>query len=267
MISLGNEFSLVGLGQTQPEPEPDQEIYSFSKLSAHDTCPRMWQLTYLDKAPRKENAFSAFGTLVHSILERYAKHDLPLCALADIYEWEWPLAFSGVAWPPNKYVSLEERYKEQGLTFFKEFRGLPGSAEILGVEKHFEKHFGDFLFQGIADLVYRDAGKLKILDWKTAKPYTKSDQAQKRRQLYLYASWMKDEFGSFPDELIFYHIRDQRKVTTKFQEKDLSEAILWATKKVHELRTAWYFPPTPSDFFCKYICSVRGECEHGGKYL
>lgn len=239
------------------------ETYSFSKLSAYDTCPRMWELTYIDHAPKLENTFAAYGTLTHRVLERYAKGELPLDSLPGVFEWEWDAAFGDLQWPPNKYVDLEHSYKNQGIDFLRNFPGFSNDVEVLGVEQHFEFPISDFILQGFIDLAYRQKNKLAILDWKTAKAYSKTDLVSKERQPYLYSMWCKNEFGRFPDEIVFWHTRDNKRVVLPFKEEIYNAAIHWATTQVNTIRNAWYFPPNPNEFFCRYICSVRGSCECG----
>jgi len=240
-----------------------KETYSFSKLSAYDQCPRMWELTYREKAPKLKGAFSEYGTLLHSILERYERGELPLSALADTLEWEWDQVFASVEFPPNKYVDLAQSYKEQAMAFLQRFKGLPADVHVLGVEQHFEIPISDFVLQGFIDLAYQRKEKLAILDWKTAKAYSKSDLLHKQRQPYLYSLWVKDQYGSWPDELHFHHIRDNKRVVIPFSEDDQKESVEWATKQVETLRKTWVFPEKPSEFFCRYICSVRGSCKYG----
>lgn len=241
----------------------NQETYSFSRLTAYDTCPQMYDYTYIHRKPKLKGVFSEYGTLTHSVLERYEKGELDLAVLPDVFEWEWDSTFEGLKWPPNKYVDLEESYKKQGLAFFRGFQGLPEDAEILGVEQHFEFPIGDFNLQGYIDLAYRRNEKLVILDWKTAKAYGKNEITYKQRQPYLYSMWVKSEFGSFPDEIRFYHTRDNKNVRIPFKEDVYEEAIRWAVNQVNTIRQTWDFPPNPSEFFCMNICSVRGSCECG----
>lgn len=246
---------------------PKENTYSFSKLSSYDTCPRMWQLTYLEKTPKLENVFSTYGTLTHEILERYEKGEIDLASLPAVFEWEWDAAFAELEWPPNKFVDLEENYKKQGIAFFENFPGFGDEVKILGVEQHFMFPIDDFYLQGFIDLAYQKDDQLVILDWKTAKTYTKKDLVHKQRQPYLYATWVKDQFGRFPDEIRFYHTRENKITVIPFDENDYREAVDWAKRQVKELRSAWTFEPTPSEFFCRYICSVRGSCECGsGSY-
>lgn len=245
------------------------ETYSFSKLTAFDTCPQMWSLTYLDHAPKLKGVFSEYGTLVHSILERYEKGELPLEALSDIFEWEWDQTFKGMKWPPNKYVDLESSYKEKGIAFFQSFPGLQQDEgiNILGVEQHFEFPIGDFIMQGYIDLVFEHNGKLVVQDWKTAKKYTKAELAYKVRQPYLYSRWVQDTFGRFPDEIRFHHTKDNVLVVIPFDINKYQEAIDWSESQVEKIRSTWIFPENPDEFFCCNICSVRGSCKCGsGEY-
>lgn len=239
------------------------ETYSFSKLAAYDQCPRMWELTYILKAPKLKGAFSEYGTLMHSVLERYERGELPLSALADTFDWEWDETFKGIQFPPNKYVDLAESYKNQGMTFLQNFKGIPDDTKILGVEQHFEIPIGDFVLQGFIDLIYERDGKLVILDWKTAKAYSKSELAHKQRQPYLYALYPKAVYDRWPDEIHFGHIRDDKRVVIPFDSDAQTEAVNWANDRVATLRSTWDFPCKPSEFFCRNICSVRGSCKYG----
>lgn len=51
---------------------PPRFKWSFSKLSAFETCPMGFKLQYLDRVPSDGNAFSDYGTLCHKLLEEWA---------------------------------------------------------------------------------------------------------------------------------------------------------------------------------------------------
>ena len=51
----------------------DQMTWSFSRVNAYSTCPRMFKLTYLDHAPKANSAFGEWGSLCHSVYEDFAK--------------------------------------------------------------------------------------------------------------------------------------------------------------------------------------------------
>ena len=49
----------------------DAMDWSYSRVSSFDQCPHMFNLTYLQCKDRVENAFAQWGSLGHSLLERY----------------------------------------------------------------------------------------------------------------------------------------------------------------------------------------------------
>lgn len=239
-------------------------VFSYSQLSNFETCPYGWKLLYVDHVPRDDNCFSLYGSIVHGLLEKYAKGELELDALEDLFECE----FGSITepWPPNKYVDLEESYKNKGLAFFRTFEGLD-NVEILGVEKHFYIDRGFYWLQGYIDLIYKTKdGKLVCRDWKSTKAYTKQQLAEHQRQVYLYSAPCIEWYGKPPDELEFYHFRDEKKRSRiRFNETDYHEALWWADDKAEALLNAWSYPHHYDDWFCNQLCSARTNCEYREK--
>ena len=207
------------------------------------------------------NAFSSFGTLVHSILERYENGELKLNELADTFESEFvesvPYKF-----PYNRYCNLRNKYYKQGLEFLKTFRGFEG-YKILGVEEKFESIIDDFVFTGIIDLIYEDNdGNLVVHDWKSKSDFkNNAEMHQYARQLYSYCIYVKEKFGRFPDICRFYMFRTQKPVDIKFSEYDFDEAIDWIKNTVKTIRECWDFQPKHDDWFCNQLCNHRKNCE------
>lgn len=56
---------------------PAKFKWSFSKLSAFETCPMGFRLQYLDRVPSEGNAFSDYGTFCHKLLEEWALNETP----------------------------------------------------------------------------------------------------------------------------------------------------------------------------------------------
>ena len=63
------------------------ERYSFSKLSSWWVCPYGYYQRYIEHKAGIGNAFASFGTLVHELLEKYAKGEAELWDLPQMYEW------------------------------------------------------------------------------------------------------------------------------------------------------------------------------------
>ena len=90
-----------------PKQEQLVERYSFSKLSSWWTCPYGYFLRYIEHKAGIGNAFASYGTLVHEIMEKYAKGEVELWDLPQMFEWLFDSAVQE-EFPPNKYVDLRE---------------------------------------------------------------------------------------------------------------------------------------------------------------
>ena len=240
------------------------ERYSYSKLNGWHTCPKSWAMTYIDHKPGQSNGFASFGTLCHSILEGYENGEYELSSLADIYEFSYADAVPE-KFPPNKYVDLAESYYRQGLKFFQNWEGYPEGTEILGVEHKFEIPINnDWLLNGFIDLEYRDAeGHTRIRDHKSKKGFTKKELAEYAKQIYIYSTAFREQFGEFPEFLEFFCFRENKVYEIPFDINDYNKAMDWAQRTVDEIRNAWCYDPNPSEFYCKYLCNHRDECQYG----
>ena len=250
----------MSLVNNQPEGKK-LEQYSFSKLSSWWTCPYGYKLKYIDHKAGIGNAFSSFGTLVHSIMERYAKGELELWDLASVYEWEFETAVPE-KFPWNKYTNLRTSYYEQGLAFLKDFQGYE-NQKLLGIEDKFELQIDDWIFVGIIDLVFEDEnGRLIIRDYKSKASFKDDKEKSKyARQLYLYSLYVKEKYGRYPDELQFLMFRKQNTVTIPFNEDELNEALEWAKNTVKIIREAFDYPATCDAFYGDNLCNHREYCD------
>lgn len=246
-------------------PEKPVERYSFSKLSAWWQCPYAFYQRYILGKQGIGNAFSSYGTLVHSILERYAKGELELWNLSSVFEWEFDNAIP-YKFPRNKYTDLRESYYSQGVNFLSHFHGYE-SCEVLGVEQDFEIPIDDWKMIGFIDLIFIDErGRLVIRDYKSKAAFKNADEQHKyARQMYIYSLYIKEKYGRFPDVLQFLMFRKQKTVEIKFSEPDFDESIEWAKNTVRVIRDALSYPPVSKDcddFFSQNLCNHREYCEY-----
>ena len=242
----------------------EKERYSYSRLKAFEQCKYQYYLTYYGKARGEEdrgeeNAFSQYGTLVHSLLERYEKKELMSYELLSQYEREYPGAVT-YDFPDNNYVDLAESYYNDGAVFFADFDGF-GDLEVVGAEDEFEFEIEDFILCGYIDLILRDReGKLIVRDWKSMSALKKKDERQKRRQLYTYCARVKEKFGRFPDKIEFGLFRKQKLSGFKFDKRDFDETMDWVKHTVHEIRKCTDWSTSYNDFYCSNLCGHRNDC-------
>lgn len=240
----------------------NKERFSFSKLSSFHTCKYGYKQTYIDGNRGEGNCFSSYGIEVHSLLERYAKGELALSDLPEVYQWEFDSAVNE-RFPNTKFCpDMRKLYYEQGLDFLKNFAGYEGK-KILEVESRFEYNIDDWIFNGVIDIALEDSdGKLIIQDYKSKSSFkTKREQAEYARQLYLYSPYIKEKYGKYPDTLRFLMFRKNNPVDIPFNEKDLDEALNWAKDTVREIRECWDFSPSCDEFFAQNLCNHRNYCD------
>lgn len=238
------------------------ERYSFSKLSSWWTCPYGYKFRYIDHKQGIGNAFSSYGTLVHSIMERYSKGEIKLKDMPSIFEWEFDTLVPE-KFPYNKYVDLRDSYYKQGVNFLRNFNGYD-DIKILGVEEEFEIKIDDWIFVGIIDLVFEDKdGRIIIRDYKSKASFKDDEEKRKyARQLYLYSIYVKEKYGKYPDELQFLMFRKHDEpVVVNFEEPSLNEAVRWAQNTVKIIREAFDYPPTCDQFYGENLCNHRKYCE------
>lgn len=237
------------------------ERYSFSKLNAWWTCPYGFYQRYIEHKVGIGNAFASFGTLVHEIMEEYAKGKAELWDLPQIYEWRFDTSVPE-KFPYNKYVDLRDSYYSQGLNFLKNFQGYE-NVKVLGVEEEFALDIDDWQFNGIIDLVFQDElGRLIIRDYKSKASFKNEEEKRKyARQLYLYALYVKQKYGRYPDELQFLMFRKQKDpVCIPFNIDDLDEALQWAKDTVRIIRNAFDYPAQCEEFYSENLCNHREYC-------
>lgn len=242
---------------------PELEKYSFSKLSSWHQCKYGYYQKYIEHKSGEGNAFSSYGSFVHEILEKYAKGEYRLWDLPSIYEWGFDAAIKE-KFPWNKYKNLRQSYHDEGLTFLKKFQGYD-DYKILGVEQGFEIQISDWTLIGYIDLIFEDDGEIVIRDYKSKAEF-KNDKELKEyaRQMYLYSTYVKKEYGKFPKELQFLNFRKtmEPKIIA-FDEDDYNEAIEWANNTVREIRNAFAYPPMSlrcGDFYASELCNHRKYC-------
>lgn len=236
-----------------------KEIYSFSKLNSFWTCKYGYFLNYISKADKAENAFSQYGKLCHSILERYEKGKLELWDLTGTFEREYPGSVTE-PFPESQFCDLQKTYYENAITYFNNFQGF-GKCKVVCAEEKFNVEVDDWIFTGVIDLAMEtSSGDLILVDHKSKSSFkNKSEQFAYARQLYLYAYAYGKLHERYPKKMYFNMFRKGTKVEIKFDESDMFEALNWAKDTVSMIRKEKEYPETISPFFCNNICNFRKD--------
>ena len=143
---------------------PDGMIWSYSKLTTFEHCPLAFKLQYLDRLPQTNNAYAEYGTLCHSLLERWADGALAAFELGSQYEQEFDQGVTH-AFPPFP-KGLGAKYYDAGKHYFDHFNGFGEGLTILSSEERFTTSVAGYPFVGIADLLLQDknTGDIILMD-------------------------------------------------------------------------------------------------------
>ena len=259
-------------------PAGANHIYSYSQLTTAYECPYAYYLEKIEKEddgsphPQKSNFFSEQGTLIHDLMEAWAKGELKPEEMAAEYERLFPEV---VVSPLPAYMKRDVMYNK-GLAYCETFKGFPGYI----VESAEEKFIIDLpltngetrKFTGRIDLILKDVktDEIIIVDHKSKSAKTfKAAEDEMYRQQYMYAAYVKEKYGRFPDRLMFNLFKepDNGLVQRVFSQQDYDATLAWATDTIKMIESNemmdWLESKEEPDFFCNNICSVRDYCPNG----
>lgn len=226
-----------------------------------------FKLQYIDKVPQDGNYFSDYGTWAHQLLEQYAKNNIPCFALAEAYQEGYDEAVSHR--PPPFPKGMAEKYYEAGLRYFETFDGFGDEWEIAvidekpAVECRFEIDIGGYPFVGVADLVlkHKETGEIMVVDHKSkSKNSMDKEIGVYRRQLYVYAEFIRQKLGVFPSILRFNMFKEGYFIDEPFDIEAHNETMDWIVDTIESILLESEWKVSKSSYFCKFICSVLDDC-------
>lgn len=277
--------------------------WSFSSVNTYDTCPQAFRLGYLDALPRVDNAFSDWGTFMHSIMEAYFRGQLEFFELSQMYVEGYKDNVK-CEFPPNKFCDLSERYYIAGKDYLDRFEGLFEDCEVVGVEQRVLLNIEGRPFVGVIDLLLKHGDDYWVADHKSKSAFkSKKEQAEYARQLYLYALYVREKYGKWPTKLVFHMVRAGGElVEIPFVEEDAMAAKEWFLDTIDRIYQDEVFQSTPNrirqelkelrgqwerreikfdaykkakkkleaalnkeSFFCRVLCGSRDECPEEDK--
>lgn len=241
--------------------------WSYSRIDCFNTCRYKWFLEYIDDPLRinsKPMFYSSYGSFIHKLLERYYKGELPKGALASEFLSKFSENVKGER-PPGGIV---DKYIKAGYEYLKSFEPFP--YNVVDVEKKVRFEIAGHRFVGFIDYLGEKDGEYYIVDNKSRdlkprskrkKPTLKDKELDEMlRQLYLYASAVREEYGKFPVRLCFNCFKSGVFIEEPFVMERYKEAIEWATHTIEKIQATNDFYPNLDYFFCRYLCDYSDEC-------
>ncbi len=248
------------------------EIYSHSRLSSFEDCPRKFQYRYILKIPRDSESIEGFvGKRVHEVLERLYKAvdsvGVPsLDKVLDRYQQLWSEHYDAERIRIVRPENPVDFYRSQGERCLNNYyrRFYPFDAdETLGLEKHV--HFalddgGSYRMQGFIDRVVRTRdGAIEIHDYKTSQRMPRQIYLDRDRQLALYQIAIGNRYGSDrPVRLVWHYLAPNRTATSTRTPEQLELLRTNTMEVIDQIRAETEFEPRtgPLCNWCEYndIC-------------
>jgi hypothetical protein len=233
-----------------------------------DGCYYNWYKAYIEKDRGCGNFFSEYGGLFHDIIEKLHKGEMLLWDVDDeIKKGMQQFKFN------VPFAKMRNSYDNSIYKFFEEFEDVFVDYDIQQAEEEKQFEIDGIKLRGYPDLLgqHTKAGMF-IGDYKSSKPYIGEKLIHNVRQMYLYSIPFFNEYGYFPDSLIYIFLREKtdREVIIKFDMDELNKTKQWVVdtvRKIENHKTEW----TPRcsldgidsnrDFFATQLCNHRLTCE------
>lgn len=248
------------------------DVYSHSRLSAFERCPRKFQYRYLWKIPAEGESIEGFvGKRVHEVLERLHRvtesvgvPSLPRVLsrfqqmFADAYDAS-RVRIVREGTPLDFYRSLGEQclanYYREHYPFDRD--------ETLALEEHVSFNLGaagGYTVQGFVDRIARTRdGTIEIQDYKTSARVPSQAEVDEDRQLALYQIGIGARFGADrPVRLVWRFLRQRRTLVSSRSPEQLEELTAQTRALIDEIRSETVFEPKPSAL-CRW-CEYREGC-------
>jgi len=211
---------------------PKEWAWSYSKLKNFEECPKRMYETDIAKSVKDTGGEALdWGNAVHKALAKRLKHQVPLPATMQKYEY----------WADRVDRGTGKLLVEQKYAITRDFRPTPYFAD-------------DVWYRGIGDVVRLDGRVGLVLDWKTGKVLEDSVQ------LMLMAQCL---FSHFPDlthvRSSFVWLKEECETPELLTRKEVADQWVGLAGRVNALENAaktMTYPPKPGRL-CMSYCGVE----------
>ncbi|MBW2267914.1 MAG: PD-(D/E)XK nuclease family protein [Deltaproteobacteria bacterium] len=210
------------------------EIYSHSRLSSFEDCPKKFEYRYVLKVPSDTESIEGFvGKRAHEVLERLyefvAKDMVPsLGKVIDRYRAFWDQHWNSQRVRIVRTENDVNYYRELGehclTNYYRRFYPFDAD-ETIALEEHLRFSLDEakqYRIQGFVDRIVRAKdGAIEIHDYKTSARVPSQRKLDRDRQLALYQMGLASRFGADrPMRLVWHYLApNQTRVSTRNAEQ------------------------------------------------
>lgn len=244
-----------------------------SRIEAFTSCPMQFRFSSIERLPEPASIHTAKGTLVHRVLELLFGLPAPERTRERAAEffpvaWDELIAsdeFRRMTTGPAEMESL----RKDGRSLVERYFGIedPTTIEHEGTELWLETQLGSLQLRGIIDrLDRRPDGTLAVVDYKTGRAPSPSQEQKRLGTMYFYAWLCEQALGERPSEVRLVYVASGKVISSEPSDQHLrylpmrTNAIYQAIEKSC---TTGRFATTKSKL-CDF-CAFRRWCpEFGG---
>ncbi|HEX9750905.1 MAG TPA: PD-(D/E)XK nuclease family protein [candidate division Zixibacteria bacterium] len=250
-------------------------LYSHSRLSSYEQCPRKYAFRYIEKPDiERRTSIEAFmGKAVHDALESLYQSVLMERTpkweeVRDFYERYWDKNLGDDVFIVRPEFTAQD-YRNVGRRCLQDYfvRNYPFSdGRVLALEDRVLIDLdgsGAYRLQGFIDrLAEAEDGTIEIHDYKTSRSLPTQDDVDRERQLALYQIGIQQRWREErPVRLIWHYLRANRTLTST-RTREALEALKDDTRRLIDTAVAAAdrndFPPQESTL-CSW-CEFQSIC-------
>jgi len=247
-------------------------IYSHSRLSSFENCPKQFEFRYIQKVPTTSEGVEAFvGKRVHEILERLylfvGRGQIPgIEKVIDRYQKLWEETYD-----PERVRIVREGtpltyYRDLGEACLRGYylRHYPfDDGETLGIERRVVfplDEAGEYRMQGVIDRISRARdGAIEVHDYKTGARVPSQRILDQDRQLALYQIGLTREFAEgTPFRLVWHYVAKNRTCSSTRMPEELAALREKTIQRIDEIEATTIFPPKKIAL-CNW-CEYKDRC-------
>ena len=253
-------------------------LYSHSRLSSFDNCPRAFRYRYVDKITVDVESIEAFmGKLVHAVVEKLnlvtAAGRVPsLPAVLRRYEVMWDEGYDPGRVRIVREGTEADLYRAVGARCTENFyrRHYPFDLdESIGIEEKVMVALddaGQYRIRGVVDrLVRTKAGGIEIHDYKTGQRVPTQAVLDRDRQLALYQLAVQERFPEEPVALVWHYLASDRVRTSERSPEQQAALRSETIERIDVAERETEFAPKVGPL-CRW-CEYNDRCEAGRRHL
>ncbi len=239
----------------RPDEVFRKEYVSFTRISAYEKCPHMFELIYLYGFKDKSGRAAQVGNLVHKIIQLHTQHYKKslseelrragiIHSLMDFYDnavssmnLNYRIGQSELLPYLNNYVSLNEN----------------GNAYVHDTEHECNSIVGPYNLKCIIDRIDEDHRGIIVVDYKTGDPRNVSDQ---QLNMYAYALSLQNEA---PHTVMFQFLKTGEIRNWRYTNAVHKASEEWMLDKIKRIESTTSFRKIRSRL-CSY-CGVSNDCQ------